>query len=110
MAPRPFSNSTFLCMLLLLILAFCQISSQGTEFCEVNLCKNNGTCYVGLNTTYCKCSFGYEGKQCEIDGKFYVSFDKLYCNDFTLHKVKIIYSIFKVAQQGGILGVPPNNV
>ena len=40
-------------------------------FCEVNQCKNSGICYIVRNTTLCKCVNGYEGKYCEIDGKFY---------------------------------------
>ena len=37
--------------------------------CKVNSCKNNGTCFIGLNILNCKCPFGYEGSLCEIDSK-----------------------------------------
>ena len=43
-----------------------------TQFCEVNPCKNNGICFIGLNATYCKCPLGYEGNLCEIDSKNFV--------------------------------------
>ena len=42
--------------------------------CKVNSCKNNGTCFIGLNIMNCKCPFGYEGSLCEIDSKFFTFF------------------------------------
>ena len=46
------------------------------------LCQNGGTCRDGDGTFYCVCAGSFEGRNCEIDSKFFVFTINKSCNNF----------------------------
>ena len=62
--------------------------------CYPRTCKNNATCFDGINNCTCACVSGFEGKNCSI-GKLLNNFNKL----FLVQKSTEMFSRFFTSQR-----------